>query len=263
VDSTNTSTFRRTFILSSSKPKAAENTFTAASKVTIAMNEFDIIGERLSMPIEGPIGYFGLQDWWLTTFSEQERVYIIRTFQPLGISVRMSAQPLDGRIETTQPAIEDHLTRGKISRTSQTPISLLSSLAGWFQSASDRSIADRILDKASELVDGSAPVLDCHFLYQAAIEIYYKDREDPHYMVKAIEACWNQIRLAPRAAEAFRGQFRSPQLPSHKGYEQLAIILEKQKRWADAIALCQQAEAQGWNGGWRHRIERCQTKSSR
>ena len=34
--------------------------------------------------IQGSIGYFGLSDWWMETFSETEREYIIKTYRPLG-----------------------------------------------------------------------------------------------------------------------------------------------------------------------------------
>lgn len=34
--------------------------------------------------VGGDIAYHNLTDWWLRTFSKQERDYIIKTFQPLG-----------------------------------------------------------------------------------------------------------------------------------------------------------------------------------
>ena len=43
----------------------------------------------------------------------------------------------------------------------------------------------------------------------------------------------------------------------HTGYEQLAIILEKQREYDEAIDLCKQAQKQTWSGEWDKRIERC------
>ena len=191
--------------------------------------------------VEGSIGYFGLEDWWLTSFSEDERRHIIRTFQPLGSS-------------------GDSLTSGAINYTSETAVGLLQALAGWFTKDEDRPIAHKILEKAAELSRSGTPVLDPHFLYQQMVQIYYKDRDKPEYMAKAVHACRQQIALAPEAARAFRAEYGDSPLPAHRGYEQLAIILEKEGRFQDAIALSRQAESEGWSGDWRRRIERCEKK---
>lgn len=74
---------------------------------------------------------------------------------------------------------------------------------------------------------------------------------------KAIEACRQQISLADAAASAFHAELKWDALPSHKGYEQLSIILEKQMKFVETIELCTQAAKQGWPGDWEKRIERC------
>ena len=195
---------------------------------------------KSSKRIQGSIGYFGLEDWWLTEFSDDERQHIQTTFQPLGSS-------------------DDSLTSGAISYTSQTAVGFLGTLAGWFNSPEDRSIAHKMLDKAVEL-SKDTPVLDVHFLCQQMIETYYKDRERPEYMDKAVGACRKQISLAPDAARAFKAEYAESPLPEHKGYKQLAIILEKQARFQEAIELSRQAESQGWAGDWVRRVERCEKK---
>lgn len=190
--------------------------------------------------IQGSIGFFGLEDWWLTAFSDDERRYIQKTFQPLGSS-------------------GDSLTSGVISETTQNVVGLLGALAGWFGKPEDRHIAHKILDKAAELSRG-ARVLDVHFLYSQMIETYYKDRNKPEYMDRAVEACRRQIALARGAARALKAEWGDSPLPGHRGYEQLAIILEKERRFQDAIALSRQAESQGWAGDWARRVERCEKK---
>ena len=87
-----------------------------------------------------------------------------------------------------------------------------------------------------------------------------KDREKPEYLKKAIDACKQQIDLAPKTIDALKTEYKDSTLPSHKGYEQLAIILEKQKTYKEAIDLCGQADKQGWAGDWKKRIERCLKK---
>jgi len=206
--------------------------------------EVGFFGKR-EKKIGGDIGYYGLSEWWLTTFTEEERRYMEQTFQPMGSGV-------GGGSPTT-------LTSGNILSSSQSACGFLGVLAGWFRKPNDRYLAVRILDKA-EQVPGNT--LDRHFLYHQMIKTYYKDRDTvPGSLEKTIAACEKQISIAPQAVEAFK---REPgfgkDLPAHTGYEQLAIIRDKQGEDAEAVRLCQQAKAQGWTGDWDKRILRYQKK---
>lgn len=191
--------------------------------------------------IKGTIGYFGLVSWWLTTFTESERQYIANKFQPLG-------------------GQGNSLTEGNVISRSDSAVGFLHNLAGWFTKEDDRHIAYRILEKAGELLAGSAKPLDIHFFHQSNIQIYYKGRDKPECLEKAIMACRQQIEFAPIAAKAFKREFKGDPLPSHKGYQQLAIILEKQNNYKEVIDLCLKAKKQGWAGDWKNRIERCNKK---
>ena len=193
---------------------------------------------------KGLIGYFGLESWWLSEFTDDERQHIARTFQPLGSS-------------------GGSLTSGNISHSSQTAVGLLRNLAGWFSKEKDRPIAHKLLEKAEELSESEDSVLDAHFLFGQKLEIYYKDRKTPGYLEAAVEACNQQIALSVKAAQEFRREYRGSQLPSHKGYQQLAIIFEKQGKFDETIELCCKAKEQGWAGDWEKRIERCRRKSDR
>jgi hypothetical protein len=72
--------------------------------------------------------------------------------------------------------------------------------------------------------------------------------------------CNELISLSPLAKKWFRAAWRRQPLPGHVGYQQLAIIKEKQKDYRAAIALCQQALAEGWRGDWAKRIARCELR---
>lgn len=194
--------------------------------------------------IGGEIGHFGLTDWWLSTFTEAERDYIEKTYQPM--STGGNPHPL---------------TQGNIVSTSRSAVGLLGSMAGWFKKPEDLSIAKRVLDKAEELARSTSDVLDIHFLYQSMIQTYYRHRAQPEYLESAVAACKKQIALGPTAARAFKREPYFKELPRHVGFEQLAIIREKQGDYADAIRLSQAAKKQGWNGDWDKRIARCRTKS--
>lgn len=197
--------------------------------------------------IKGEIGYFGLQDWWLSTFNQGERDHIEDIFKPLGSDP--SSKPL---------------TEGEISWTSQTPAGLLGSLAGWFNNPRDREIARKIITKAEELAPTGGNVLDRHFTLSEKMVIYYREREaSPEAMEKAIQACKEQIEMAPEAAKAFLKEYPWQALPGHAGYRQLRIILEKQGKFDEAIKLAEQAKSQGWADDWDKQIETLKKKKQK
>lgn len=188
--------------------------------------------------IGGEIGYYNLNDWWLKAFDKQKRDYIVKSFRPLGGS-------------------ENSLIKGEIQYSSASAVSFLSNLAGWFKNIEDREIGYKMLDKAEKLIADNTEILDIHFFYHNKIEFYYRFRDiDEESLNIAIEACKKQIELSPDAILAFKKEYKDEKLPIHTGYEQLAIILEKQKEYDKAIALCEQAQKQAWNGDWDKRIER-------
>jgi hypothetical protein len=194
---------------------------------------------------EGELGYFGLGDWWVSTFSEAERDYIEKIYQPMSIGG-----------DSEKP-----LTEGRIQSTTQTVSSLLSGLAGWFKKPADLSIARRILAKAEEV---TVKPVDQHYLYQEMIQAFYRSRElDPTALNDAVIACQKQIAIAVKVARLLKNEYPGEQLPAHVGYKQLAIILEKEQKYSEVIRLMKNAIAQGWNGDWENRIERCEKKLQR
>ncbi len=191
--------------------------------------------------ISGPIGYFGLGEWWLDTFTEAERQYIETT----------SASP-------TGPA---SLTQGQVTDRSGTPEQFLTALATNFYKPNDRGIAHRMLAKAEQLAEAAGNVLDLHFACLTTIETSYAARNtDPAALEAAIAACEKQIALAPQAALAWGREYPGEGLPAHTGFTQLAIIREKQQNYAEAVRLSKLALEQGWAGDWEKRIARNQKK---
>jgi len=194
--------------------------------------------------VKGQIGYYGLEDWWLSEFSEEERSHIEEVFQPMG----------------SEPGSKS-LTEGELSYSSQNAAGLLHALAGWFNKPGDREIAKKIIAKATELAQDGNDVLDLHFSLQQKMEIYYREREaDPKAMDEAIKACEDQIRIAPQAARQFLKEYPGQPVPGHAGYTQLAIILKKQDKHQEVIVLCEKAKEQGWAGDWDKRIADAQKK---
>jgi len=219
--------------------------------------------------VGGDIASYGLVDWWLATFTPEERRRMTARYRPFG---RPERNPL-----TQGPIMTSYHSDG----SPRDETDFLTGLASWFNTPSDRYLAKRILAQAEALHAGSR-ALNFHFLYSQMIDIYYPDREtDPAALPTVIRACEQQIALAPEVIRAFRLDYertnkrltdfarragRKPdppppfQLPSHRGYKQLCIIREKEGNVEEAIRLARQALAQGWAGDWEQRLARYQRK---
>jgi len=81
--------------------------------------------------VDGYIAHLDLANWWFSTFTKDERGYIDKRYQPLGLP------PLT-------------LTQGKWS-TSKPASQFLNEVATWFRSSQDAPIAERIHSKVDEL----------------------------------------------------------------------------------------------------------------
>ena len=207
--------------------------------------------------IESKIDNHGLVDWWLSTFTEQERTYILTKFKPLivGTTIPASHAVSSGDVDSG----DDPTPLDQVINPDGSPAISFFGLATWFRSPQDRHIARRILEKSEELSAGN--VLDRHFTYSEMIPIYYRDRnEDPEALDLAIRACEKQIELGPQASRAFQAEYPTQELPTHRGFTQLAIIREKERNYPEAINLAREALRQGWAGDWENRIARCEKR---
>lgn len=221
--------------------------------------------------IKGEIGHHGLQEWWLHELSEADRELILSTYKPLGMS----------------PDAPSILLHGNISFSSANTTSWLTTLADWFIGADPekRELAIRIADKAWELKDKSGPsegaddVFSRHLALGGMMKIYYRHRDNPEHFARAVECAWSQIAMQEDAMKAWLEQeanrhthlrLHNPDYvapspsppPSHPGYRQMAIILEKEKRFHEALDLVVEAQAAGWQGDWEKRAERLRKKLS-
>lgn len=202
----------------------------------------------------GALSYHGLLDWWFREFSADERRHIETVYQPMGLTLD------DDDIEGPPRP----LTQGTITFSSQTAAGLLWGLAGWFNKPGQRHLALRILAKARELATASGNALDLHFTLTELVQVAYRERESsPDGLERAIAACEDLIAIAPAAASALRRAFSQSAPPMHVGFDQLAIVREKQGDFPGAIALAREAKSQGWAGEWDNRIARCEARIAR
>lgn len=203
------------------------------------MGIFDLFKKKPK--VNGVIKYLNLEDWWLNELNDKERKIILNNHSLMDS--------------------ENSIIEGEIYSNSQTLLHFFWGLIGWFNKPEIRYIAYKLIEKAETLIDKNSDPLDIHFLYGTKLEVCYKDRDlRSNGLELAIKACEQQIENSPAAATVFKKQY-SGDLPAHKGYYQLAIILEKQKRYSEAISLCEKAKFQGWAGDWDKRIERCNKRA--
>lgn len=203
------------------------------------MGIFDLFKRK--QKVNGIIKYLKLEDWWLNELNDEEREIILSTYSPMGS--------------------EQSIIEGEIYSSSQTQLHFFWGLIGWFNKPGMRHIAYKLISKAETLIDNNSYSLDVHFLYSTKLEVCYKDRDlRPNGLELAIKACKQQIENAPAAVASFKQEYGGD-LPAHKGFYQLAIILEKQKCYSEAIALCEKAKSQGWAGDWTKRIDRCNKRT--
>ena len=203
--------------------------------------------------IHGYIGHLQLSDWWLSSFDEDERQYIELAFTPLGLGIIH---------EGARPTAEGNslLTGSRGLQVYGRAGTFLANLAEWLNKPECRHLARRVIEQAEAI---ASDPLEKHDVFQVMVVVNYRDRKKhPTFLHAAIRACQKQIDIAPEAIRLWRSQRRRT-VPTHNGFEQLAIIREKEGNYAAAIRLSQAALKQGWRGvDWEGRIRRCKRKAA-
>ena len=194
----------------------------------------------------GKIGFVGLADWWDNDLTIADRQAIVEGYAPLGSD---GTPPDQGGVLFSLGSDDKPITQLRVI------LDLLNATAPY-------EVKSKLMHKGQELATSCPNPLDIHFFFGAIITIEYRRREeDVMALDKAIKACKDQIAISSKAKSKFKKSSIMPDfLPSHQGYKQLSIILEKQKKYKDVISLCEKASKQGWGGDWENRIARCTQK---
>jgi hypothetical protein len=187
--------------------------------------------------IKGLIGYFGLNEFWESRLSKQDRKILVDLYG-------------------------EDLINGDWT-TSRTKIGFFSDIIGYMKKPELYQIGLKILNEGDKYCQDSINIVDLHFYYQGKIEFLYRFREIGENLNSAIQACLDQIMIAPKVALAFKNEYKNEPLPVHVGFIQLAIIREKQKDYVGAIEVCKEAMRQGWREDWETRILRLNKRISK
>jgi hypothetical protein len=171
--------------------------------------------------VQGVIASYGLQDWWLTAFNDDEREYIDSRYQPMG-------------------APPHTLTQGPAtSRTHPAP-EFLNGLNTWFRGAEDASIADRIHRKLTDLAR-EHPVSGPGYYGGRHFTTYVRDVENLKRAGRLDEVEQLLLHLVD-AAEAYGRAHDFGTAPWY--YEQLAIVYRKQKSYSKEVSILERFAAQ-------------------
>jgi len=200
---------------------------------------------------KGIIKYFDLVNWWLETFSAEERDYIEKIYQAEKVKPHLGEPP--------------PLIVGDIRYSDEAVTHFLLGLASLFPTVNDLNLVNRIRKKAEELIERETDILVRHFYYHNLIESFYGARRDnPEALNMMILPCEKQISLSPNAVIAFRENWRfcKGPTPGHTGFSKLIEVFFEQGRYEDAILLAKQAKSDGWAGYWDVMIERFEKMGS-
>lgn len=201
-----------------------------------------IFGVFSSSKIKGLIKFHNLVPFWKSlSFEEQE--YLRHKYNS-GLGVNPKA--------LTDIDID--------AKSAQSKLSLLTIFLQSPKVNSDEILYQKIIFQAENSIPECQKIDDIHFYFQQIIIYYYRKRIKKEFYDKAKESCLRQIKIAPEVKKSFLKQYGYP-LPRHYGFKQYSIILQKEKKYDEAISICTLAHKQEWNGDWEKRIERL--KSSR
>jgi hypothetical protein len=192
-------------------------------------------------------------EWWLTTFSQEEKGWMVDVYQPLSIGV--SVGPVKADLIT-----EDRPLIRLLSRvTDDDAFRQLSNLSTWFSKPGSEHCSIAFAKKAMAFYAVEMPILDRHFaLANQCISLYRWRETEPGALEGAIAACEACIGIHREAAVAAKAEFGI--VPAHHCFRQLRIIEEKRGNFGRAIELCEQAKAGGWADDWDKDIARLRKK---
>lgn len=228
------------------------------------------------------------QLWWESTLSDEEAALITASLERFSLGGAPSypyvTRPFDYAGISTYSSlsittVRKLLDRGfQVVRDAESRHHLL--LAGLeresaFKLASDKQSVRRLLRYSDELRRNRPAAVALKLAHWGELppslgeqydavafdiaerEIAYTYRQrntDATAIERTMAACRRMVGRSPEFLQLFRDLGRP--LPTHKGYHQLAVILDKEGQIIEAIGLCERALAEGWEGDWERRIAR-------
>lgn len=158
-------------------------------------------------------------------------------------------------LQAAHNSVKERVASGEVERRRPSPAKKTASLI-------ERSpVTDQEVDEfITSLRSENPEILDLHFAILGRITEYYRNRQNPEDYHMAVVSCRAQIKIQHEAAKKWLRDYPTDGLPAHTGYTQLAIILEKEKKYKEALELVAEAKGSGWSGDWDNRMARLKAK---
>lgn len=181
-----------------------------------------------------------LEEWWLSTFTETERDWMVGAYAPMGIPVSDFSR-----------SIPKHILVPSFYH--------LAIVATWFSKPGYEHCALAFVQKAMDFYAGNMPILDRHFGLYSCSQVFYRWRNVVSGALdKAIDACERCVSFHEDAAVAFMEKHNT--MPMHPCFNRLRIIEEKRGNYDRALEICFTASRAGWVDDWPRHIARIERK---
>lgn len=194
----------------------------------------------------GLIRYYGLTDWWANGLTEIDRNLILKSKE--NISEVIYTQEKPGSRYNGENFIEikdfEFLNDILINMYNEYPT------------------AKKLALKIEELIFRDIEddyVIALHFTLTNLMDFYYRNRDKDDSLDRAIFFGYKDIEFSNIFAKAFYSKY-GELMPVNKAYEQIGVILEREKKYTEAIRICEKGKSEGWSNDFDKRINRIKSK---
>lgn len=220
---------------------------------------------------KGYIGLFSLDKWWNEELNNDDRIWLLNNYE------RELYNPLEKYDKESGRYLLLEIESLNLNDTKNYFIYgvLCCALGSNSSKAINYNLALKIIDIQEHTnIDDAFSV---HLSYGAMADWYYKQREKPIFLNRAIEFYKKQISISKEAMEWYLEDNKRLEkllkrkiesvMPQNKGYNQLIMIYEKEKQYTKIITICKKAMLEGWardkySESWNDVIERLNKKLS-
>jgi len=171
--------------------------------------------------VGGIIAYYGLEEWWFSSFSEEERIYMDDSFQPFGSPPHT-------------------LTNGQYVEISSHAPEFLNALNSWFRRPQDSKITELIHKKLIE-ISRERPIEKPGYFKGRHFTTWVRDvkilKKNKDYL--GLENLLMNLVYATEEESEINGFGVAPYY-----YNELAILYRKQKKYSKEVSILERFSSQ-------------------
>ena len=194
----------------------------------------------------GLIRYYGLTDWWANKLTEVDRNLILESKSNIREEIYIQEKPGNRYNGENFIEVKD--------------FEFLSDIL--INMYNEYTTAKKIALKIEELIFRDIEddyVIALHFTLTNLMDFYYRNRDKDDSLDRAIFFGYKDIEFSNIFAKEFYSKYGEV-MPVNKAYEQIGIILERKKKYTEAIRICEKGKSEGWSNDFDKRINRIKSK---